>query len=233
METSRLLTNTQMCFVSRTSPIPQHQQMGVVRSKRQSPHTIISATIDGATTASHRRDNVGLGFQHIVVARDRLQRMCNIRRGPATTGSSTPASPARGVSRVRPCGPRKRQYNLISPVGLTKTLTSKKRAPTEGRRPMGGQGDRVAILTMPVLLDRESQRRAKFQRHRAHLHDIVVVLRFALGPFPGLTDRSPVGSGGGVCGPSVLQPGAGRAQRGGDDGYPFRRGRSGLPHRSD
>ena len=44
--------------------------------------------------------------------------------------------------------------------------------------------DRVAILAMPVLFDRESQVVVELERHGAHLDDVVVVLRFAFGAFP-------------------------------------------------
>ena len=124
------------------------------------------------------RNNFGLGFQHISVARDRLQRMCNISVG--TDDSFTPQR-RQHAAREALAG-SELQYNLISPVVLTKDAPIIKEArqphpagPLEAR-------DRVAILTMPILLDRESQIVVELERHRAHLH--LDILRLALGPFP-------------------------------------------------
>ena len=124
------------------------------------------------------RKNVGLGFQHIGVARDRLPRMCDI--SIATDDASTPQR-TQQTAREALSG-SELQNLLISPVVLTKDAPIIKEArqphpagPLEAR-------DRVATFAVPVLLDRESQVVVKFQRHRAHLH--FHVLRLAFGAFP-------------------------------------------------
>ena len=125
-------------------------------------------------------DNFGRLCEYIGVALDRLPRMCNI-----SIRANDSFTPQRREQTTREALARAQfQHLSIPPVVLIKDAPVVEEArqphpagPLEAR-------DRVATLTMPVLLDRESQVVVELERHGAHLDDVVVILCFAFGAFP-------------------------------------------------
>ena len=95
-------------------------------------------------------NNFGLGFQHISVARDRLQRMCNI--SIRADDSFTPQR-RQHAAREALAGAQF-QHLFIPPVVLTKNapVVEEARQPNPAG-PLEAR-DRIPRFAMPVLLDR-------------------------------------------------------------------------------
>ena len=96
--------------------------------------------------------NFGLGFQHIGVALDRLQRMCNIsvRADDSLTSQCTQQTAREALARAQ------FQHLFIPPVVLTKDAPIIKEARQPNTAGPLEASDRVSRFAMPVLLDRQS-----------------------------------------------------------------------------